>query len=420
MRTARSVVVILPVRVVVALVAMMGVLALAPAPSTAREGSDAAVFDEAARIVRDNFYDPKMKGKDWDAIVARHRPQYLTSDSVTARSAAINAMLAELDASHTMHVADIDPRYYQLVDIFRYGLRDSLRKHLPYGVSYAGIGIFTREIDGKTFVTGVLAGLAAAKAGIAVGDEIVAADDRPFEPVESFRGKVGAVVKLSLRRERDGPLSVVEVRPERIEPGKAFRSALRDSARLIEADGKRIGYVHVWSYAGERYQDDLVDVLSTGPLKDADALIWDLRDGWGGAQPRYLDLFNARGPDMTFTERSGETDYASFKWRKPVALLVNGGTRSGKEVLAYGFRRYGYGEVIGTTTAGALLAGRGFLLSDGSFLMVAVNDVAVDGDRLEGRGVSPTIEVPFDIPYAAGRDPQLDKAVEVLSEGRRG
>ena len=42
-------------------------------------------------------------------------------------------------------------------------------------------------------------------------------------------------------------------------------------------------------------------------------------------------------------ERSGETDYASFKWRKPVAALVNGGTRSGKEVLAYGFKTYGYG-----------------------------------------------------------------------------
>lgn len=420
MRTSHSVAVIPPARLVFALVVLAAALALTTVRSAAREGADAAVFDEAARVVRENFYDPKMKGKDWDAIVARHRPQYLASEDAKARSNAINAMLAELDASHTMHVADIDPRYFQLVDIFRYGLRDSLRKHLPYGVSYSGIGVFTREIDGKTFITGVLAGLPAAKAGIAVGDEIVAADDKPFEPVESFHGKVGSVVKLSLRRERDGQVSVVEVRPERIEPGKAFRAALRDSARVIETDGKRIGYIHVWSYAGERYQDDLVDELSTGKLKDADALIWDLRDGWGGAQPRYLDLFNARGPDMTFTERSGETEYASFKWRKPVAMLVNGGTRSGKEVLAYGFKKFGYGEVIGTRTAGALLAGRGFLLSDGSFLMVAVTDVAVDGERLEGRGVEPTVEVPFDLPYAGGRDPQLDKAVDVLSEGSRG
>jgi len=36
--------------------------------------------------------------------------------------------------------------------------------------------------------------------------------------------------------------------------------------------------------------------------------------------------------------------------------------------------------------------------------------------RLEGVGVRPTIEVPFDPVYAAGRDPQLDRAVQVLSE----
>jgi carboxyl-terminal processing protease len=400
--------------------AVVMTIAVATAPTFAREGGNAQVFDEAARLVRDNFYDPKLRGLDWDAVIARHRPDYLASDNAKGKSDAINAMLAELDASHMIHATPEEPRYYQLVDIFRFGLRDSIPKHLPYGVSYPGIGVFTREIEGKTFVSGVIAGLAAAKAGVLVGDEIVAVDDKPFQPVESFRGKVGASVKLSLRRERGGAVSVVELRPDRIEPGKAFGTAMREGARLIEANGKRIGYIHVWSYAGRGYQDILTEELATGKLKDADALIWDLRDGWGGAQPQYLDLFNARGPDMTFTERSGETDFASFKWRKPVALLVNEGTRSGKEVLAYGFKKYGYGEVIGTRTAGALLAGRGHLLSDGSFLMVAVNDVAVDGERLEGRGVAPTIEVPFDIRYAGGADPQLDKAVEVLSEGTRG
>ena len=208
--------------------------------------------------------------------------------------------------------------------------------------------------------------------------------------------------------------------PEQLAPGKAFEAAIRDGARIIEAGGRRIGYIRIWSYASQRYQGALEEELSTGKLKDADALIWDLRDGWGGAQAEYLDIFNPRGPDMKMTERSGDTSVAAFKWRKPVALLINGGTRSGKEVLTYGFKKYGYGEVVGERTAGALLAGRGFLLSDGSFLMVAVNDVSVDGERLEGKGVEPSIEVPFDLRYAAGRDPQLDKAVEVLTAAPRG
>lgn len=408
------------IRLVVAVVAGLIVLSGANATSWARDTATTEIFDEAARLVRDNFYDPQLRGKDWDAVIARHKPRYLSATTDKERSDTINAMLAELDASHMIYATADEPAYYQLVDIFRYGLRDNIKKHFPNGVSYPGIGIFTREIEGRTFVTGVLAGLAADKAGLKTGDEILTIEGAPFQPVQSFRDKVGSAITLSVRRERGGPISVIELRPERIEPGKAFRAAMRESARIIEANGKRIGYIHVWSYAGNDYQDILEEELASGKLKDADALIWDLRDGWGGASPEYLDLFNARAPDMTFTKRSGETDFASFKWRKPVAMLVNGGTRSGKEVLAYGFKKYGYGEVIGTRTAGALLAGRGFLLSDGSFLMVAVNDVAVDGERLEAKGVAPTIEVPLEVPYSGGADPQLDKAVAILSDASRG
>lgn len=395
--------------------------ALAELPQSERSSAPTVqAFDEAARLVRFNFYDPKFKGKDWDAISDRYRRRYLAAKTSAERSRSINAMLAELDASHMLYATADEPAYYQLADIFSFGIQRNIPKHFPNGIAYPGIGVFTQDIGGKTFVTGVLAGLAGAKAGLLVGDEILTVNGAPFEPVRSFLDKVGTSVTMSIRRERNGPVSIVTVHPERIEPGKAFQAAMRDGARVIEANGKRIGYIHVWSYAGQDYQNILVDELSTGKLKDADALIWDLRDGWGGAHPRYLDLFNARAPDMTLIDRNGESSLASFKWRKPVTLLVNGGTRSGKEVLAYGFKKYGHGQVIGTRTAGALLAGRGFLLSDGGFLMVAVNDVTVDGERLEGRGVEPTINVPFEVPYAAGQDPQLEKAIEILSGESRG
>ena len=65
---------------------------------------------------------------------------------------------------------------------------------------------------------------------------------------------------------------------------------------------------------------------------------------------------------------------------------------------------------------GALQA-RGFLLSDGSLLVLAVSDVRVEGERLEGRGVVPDVEVSFPLPYAAGRDPQLDAALGKLEQG---
>jgi carboxyl-terminal processing protease len=190
---------------------------------------------------------------------------------------------------------------------------------------------------------------------------------------------------------------------------------MKASARILQANGRRIGYVHVWCYAGYSYQRELERLLSEGPLRDADALIWDLRDGWGGAVPEYLDLFNTRAPTMRMTDRNGTTEFKDVKWRKPVAMLVNGGTRSGKEVLAYGFKKYGLGEVIGTRTEGAVLAATVFLIG-GGLLLLAVEDVLVDGVRLEGVGVVPTIEVQPGPPSLAGDDSQLNRAVAVLSD----
>lgn len=394
-----------------------------PAPVLARaEKHDATsqteVYDEVWRLVRDKFYDPKLMGLDWQAVGDKHRAAYATAKTDAERSDAINAMLAELKSSHTHHYYKGETAYYELADIFSYRLRREIPKYFSgRAVSYPGIGIFTKEIDGKTFVSGVFPGMAADKAGLLLGDEIVSADGAPFKPVESFRGKVGKSVTLEIRRTADGAAQKVSVEPQRIEPDDAFEDALKDSARIIEANGRRIGYVHVWSYAGENYQNLLEEVLSSGKLKDADALIWDLRDGWGGASPRFLNVFNPFGPTLTLTERDGDTAIVGFRWRKPVALLANNGTRSGKEVLTYGFKKNGFGPVIGERTAGALLAGTAFLLSDGSLLILAVNDASVDGERLEGKGVAPTIEVPFDIRYAAGEDPQLKKAIEVLAEG---
>jgi len=81
-----------------------------------------------------------------------------------------------------------------------------------------------------------------------------------------------------------------------------------------------------------------------------------------------------------------------------------------REVLAYGFKKYRLGEVIGSRTEGAVLAATAFLIGRG-LLLLAVEDVLVDGERVEGVGVAPTIEVE-DSPTG---DRQIDQAVAVLS-----
>ena len=374
-------------------------------------GGDDTTFDDVWKTVRDRFYDPHLHGLDWSAVRERYRADAAQANSDEHLAAVINSMLSELHASHTHFYTQDEPEFYQLAGIFAGALRRrGLQRIFPDGhISYPGIGILSRmNPEGRGIVTGVIDATPAKQAGLAIGDEIITADGAPFRPVQSFRDKVGDQVTLQLRRANSD--LQLRVTPIAIDPNKMFLDGLKASARIFEVNGRRIRYVHVWCYAGYAYQRALEELISEGPLKNADALIWDLRDGWGGAVPEYLDLFNARAPTMQVFDRARTSGFENVKWRKPVAMLVNGGTRSGKEVLAYGFKKYRLGEVIGARTEGAVLAATAFLTGRG-LLLLAVADVLVDGDRLEGVGVAPTIEI---VNSLTG-DRQFDRAVEILS-----
>lgn len=387
--------------------------------SSAQNSPYLATFNEVWQEVNENFFDPNFNGVDWKAKREEYKNQVKQAQSIEETTVVINQMLAELNTSHTRFYSNLDPAYYQLLGIFNQGsFRKELKKFFPNGkLDYTGIGIFTKDINGKTFITGILDGSPAAKVGLKVGDEVLAVDGKPYQPIQSFVDKAEQAVKISIQRTPD-PTTREEltVIPKKLNPDTLFVEAMRESIKIRDRAGKKIGYIHIWSYAGDQYQELLVDEISYGKLKDADGLILDLRDGWGGAQPSYLNIFTEKVPVLTQIYRDGNKIKLDAQWRKPVVILVNQGSRSGKEILAYGFKKYGIGKLIGMKTAGAVVGGRAFLLEDGNLLYLAVVDVLVDGERLEGKGVIPDIEVPFPLEYAQGKDPQVDRAVEVLLE----
>ncbi|KAF0218963.1 MAG: periplasmic [Geobacteraceae bacterium] len=389
-------------------------------PSAKAKEAALSPFDEVWQKVYDHFYDPRFSGIDWKAMGEKYRLPAAQAKSADALAETVNRMLAELKTSHTRLYTKTEPEYYQLLAIFSKGpMGEEIRRLFPDGkLHYPGIGVFTREVGGRTFISGVLEGSPAHVAGLRIGDRIISVDRAVYRSIDSFAGRTGRMVKVAVQPTQD-PKSVREVTvvPEEIDPSDVFLKAMKESVRVIEQEGRKIGYVHVWSYAGEQYHELLTGEIAFGRLKDADALILDLRDGWGGANPVYLNLFNPKVPVLTNIDRSGKKTDVDFQWRKPVAMLVNGGTRSGKEILAYGFKKYGIGKVIGTRTAGAVIGGRPFLLQDGSLLYLASVGTLVDGEQLEGKGVAPDIEIHFPLEYAQGKDPQIARAVrELLKE----
>ena len=126
----------------------------------------------------------------------------------------------------------------------------------------------------------------------------------------------------------------------------------------------------------------------TGPLKDADGLVLDLRGRWGGGSSDAAELFLGDTPSFRLIPRDGEDILANVRWHRPVVALIDEGTRSGLEVFAYALKANGI-PLVGTRTAGALLAGRAYLLPDDSLLELAVSDAVIGDDvRLEGSGVA--------------------------------
>jgi carboxyl-terminal processing protease len=417
--------------------------ALAEAASVRAEVSShtvdlAKLFDAVVQTIEQKFVDVELlKRIDWQARAAAVRPSVLSSTSPDDAVRAINALIAELKTSHTGLFTPDDHRYYITLDALNGagGTRDLITERFwGTGPYYPGIGIFTANLDGRHFIDGILEGSPAAKAGLKFGDEVLSVDGRAYNPVTAFRGRVGATVNVDIRRTREAKPEryAVEVIP--IVPSVAFTDAMKASARVIERDGRRIGYVRVWSIndaRGFRAALASLDITGEDNGKAPDGLVVDLRGRVGGnigASDRMLDLLGTapkpywgsfRFIDRSGADRTPQTDTTrsqvkAFAGRSVV--LIDHQTRSAGEVMAHAYKRSRFGTVFGTPTAGAVTSGAPFAMPGGYVLYVAVAKLEFDGESLEGKGVAPDHRIERPLPYAAGADPVLDAAVEFLAK----
>jgi C-terminal processing protease CtpA/Prc len=395
------------------------VLATVPAAALDAPRSGNPVFDRAVQLVMENFHDAGSLGPFVTAVKRQIDAPHseLDAESSPARlDAGINAVLASLGASHTGRFKPDQIAYFELADIFRGAIRSDLRRLFPPEgeVSYAGIGMIAEPRGGTLFVTDVYDGGPAARAGILVGDEVLDVDGAPYQEIGSFAGKTGRTVAVRLRRQAGGEPIVIRVPVERIKPLPAFEQAIEKSADVAERGGRRIGYIRLWTLSAPRSMDVVAEALAEGRLKDVDGLVLDLRGRWGGGSADAAELFLGRTPNFKLVGRNGEDMIANVRWGRPMVAIIDEGSRSGLELFAYALKKNGI-RLVGSRTAGALLAGRAYVLPDDSLLELAVADAVIDGNvRLEGVGVEPDVPVAFDLPYAQGWDPQRAAAIEEM------
>ncbi|MBK1650255.1 S41 family peptidase [Rhabdochromatium marinum] len=323
----------------------------------------------------------------------------------------INHFLKSLQISHTQFYDNHTIDFYMFRSMF--STRDiTLPKVNHIGTQYA-------IIDNNYVVREVLDGYPAAIAGIRRGDILLEANGKPFHPYNAFNPNGKNIQLKLLRNQKILSLNIDAVNEN---PNNSFYKAMLHSKRVYDLKGKKIGYIHLWSGTHNTILSMFTKIISS-EFHDKDGIILDLRGGFGGAWYDYLDPFfpdRKNFFEYTVIDRKGKsilnkpdlkTNPSYFSG--PMVVLINEGVRSGKEALAYQFKKSNRATLIGTKTKGAFSAGTGIFNEEKQpyFLFLATAELLLDGNKVEGFGISPTIQIPYPLKKSTAKDPQLEAAL---------
>ncbi|MGH9672939.1 MAG: S41 family peptidase, partial [Bryobacteraceae bacterium] len=239
--------------------------------------------------------------------------------------------------------------------------------------THKGFGTVVTVLPGRVIVLQTLAGTPASRAGLEAGDEIVIINGIRLDmlDMEQLVGLLGETrqreAQLGVRRQGTGRLLPFTLKPEDL------ASETVDRAFAVRPG---VGYVRVTSFESETTKQlrDAIESLGGASLK---ALVLDLRNNPGGLMPPALDAAAMLLPAGTkiLTVRGRATEPQEIKvpekatpYSFPVAVLVNGKSASGSEIVAGAVQDHKRGPVIGERTFGKGLVQSVYNLAGGSGL----------------------------------------------------
>lgn len=373
----------------------------------------AQLLRDGWRIWRDWFYDPGMHGNDWEAIYQKYAALLPHVSHRFDLDYLFSEMAGELNAGHIYVERGDEPQV----------------ERKPGGFLGAEIvaddsGYFKIEriFPGQNHSEPFRSPLTEAGANVSAGEFVIAVDGVSTRTVKNFyellENKAGRLVELRInaRPDADGA-RLVRVKTQTSEDQLRYLDFVEQRRAMVDKlSGGRIGYVHLPNtlFEGNR---ELFKQFPSQITKEA--MIVDDRYNGGGFIPDRMIEILARQP-LNYWKRRGLDPQAQpfLSHRGPKAMLINGLSSSGGDALPFYFRQLKLGPLIGTRTWGGLIgvSGNPSLADGGGTTAATFRFMGPDGQwAVENEGVAPDIEV-IDTPHlvAQGRDPSIEKAVEVL------
>ncbi|MCB0164295.1 MAG: S41 family peptidase [Anaerolineae bacterium] len=290
--------------------------------------------------------------------------------------------------------------------------------------SFEGIGATIRMDEaGRLIVADPMPGRPAFEAGLRPDDIILEVDGESVdglslqEAVLMIRGPANSTVVLTVFREG-------ELKPFDVSIVRAKIELEVVESKLLES---KIGYVRLTQFSSGA-ADKLIEAIEDLQDEGAESLVFDLRSNPGGLLSEAVNvssLFVEDGTVVVERLKGGEEKVFEAKsgynvtGDMPLVVLVNGGSASASEIVAGAMQDLKRATIVGEQTFGKGSVQLPHGLADGSELRVTIAEWLTPAKRqIHGEGIAPDIEVEMTIEdIEQERDPQLDKAIEVLSDG---
>lgn len=290
--------------------------------------------------------------------------------------------------------------------------------------NFSGVGMEIGLRDKVLTVVSPIKGSPADKAGVMAGDRVIEIDGKSADSlsvdqaVKMIRGEKGTSVTITFYR--DSIKETIE------------RTLVRDiiTAPTIETEQKDgVFIIRLFSFTAQSsrlFRDALREFSKSNTTK----LIVDLRGNPGGYLGEAWDIaswfvpagetivtedFGKNGEEQVF--RSKGYGLSSIKRGLKTVVLVNQGSASASEIVAGALKVNGNAKLVGETTFGKGSVQELVQITPNTSLKVTIAKwLTPDGHNLSEGGLVPDYEVKMtkeDI--EADRDPQLQKAIEVLN-----
>ena len=341
----------------------------------------------------------------WDLVHQLYVDQPV--DNTTLMRGAISGMLQSLGDAHTAYMT---PDEYT-------------QANTALGGEYEGIGAIVDITGDYLKIVSPMPNSPAEKAGIKVGDLIIAVDGQDMTGVDGelvlkkVKGPAGTPVTLTIQRlGTDQPFDIIVTRAKITQSSVTYK--MLDSG---------IAYVALSTF-GDNSTKDLKAALKDVLAKNPKGLVFDLRYNGGGYLNTAIEVTSQFiNSGYVLFEQYGDGTRTEFEALKgglaldiPMVVLVNEGSASASEITAGALQDAGRAKLVGVTTygKGTVQDWRALQENQGAVRITIARWLTPKERQINGIGLTPDVEVKItDEDIAAGRDPQLDKAVELLLQG---